>query len=117
MPFGDYGRYLGGLDLIIAVVLAVLGVLVALGVYRFVQAALDDVLATLPRVGERIGEANRTRHRASGPEWVCAECRSINAPNAIWCYRGCGSRYRNEAFRVDLRAPLTDDFEPVQRTF
>jgi hypothetical protein len=117
MPFGDYGRYLGGLDLIVAVLLSIFGVLVALGVYRFVQAALDDVLAALPHLGERIGDANRNRHRAFGPEWVCVECRSINSPNAVWCYRGCGSRFRYEDFRVDLRAPLTDDLDSARRPF
>ncbi len=115
MPFGDYGQYLGRLDLIVAVLLAALGTLIVLGVYRFVQAALDDILAAIPHVGERLAEANRNRHRQSGPEWVCAECRSINEPNAIWCYRGCGSRYRYDGGRIDLRAPLVDDFDPAGR--
>ena len=115
MPFGEYGQYLSRLDLIVAILLSVGGVLVAFGIYRFVQAALDDVLSALPQVGERLGEANRTRHRQFGPEWVCVECRSINEPNAIWCYRGCGSRFRYEDFRVDLRASLTDDFDTAGR--
>jgi hypothetical protein len=117
MPLEEYGAYLRRLDLVVAVVLAAFGTLVAFGVYRFVQAAIDDVLAALPHLGERIGNANRSRHRAFGPEWVCVECRSINAPNAIWCYRGCGSRFRYEGGRVDLRAPLSDELDPAQRPF
>jgi hypothetical protein len=36
-----------------------------------------------------------------GPEWVCRDCRSINAPGTSACYRGCGRRYFQEDLRQD----------------
>jgi len=111
MPFGDYGAYLGRLDIILGILVAAAGVVVAIGAYVFLRAAVDDVLSALPHLGDRIAEANRSRHAAQGHEWVCRECRSINAPNAIWCYRGCGSRYQNEDPRIDLRAATLSDLD------
>ncbi len=109
MPHRDYGAYLTDLDLGLAILVAIGGIIVALGVYLFIQSALEDVLAALPTLGARLTKANRDRHRANGPEWVCRDCHSINAPNALWCYRGCGSRYRMEDGRIDLGSVFSDD--------
>lgn len=109
MPSGDYGAYLARLDIWLAILAAALGIAVALVAYLFVQSAIEDVLGALPALGARITRANRNRHRADGPEWVCRDCHSINAPNAMWCYRGCGSRYRMEDGRIDLGSVFSDD--------
>jgi hypothetical protein len=103
MPFGDYGDYLGRIDVFLALGLAALGTVIALAAYLFVQAALMDILGALPQLGSRISRAIRTRHEMSGPEWVCRDCRSINAPGSAACYRGCGRRY----FQEDLRREPT----------
>ena len=110
MPLGDYGDYLTKLNIVQALVLAAIGVVVALAAYRFLQAAIDDILQSLPQLGERFTRANRSRHAANGPEWVCRDCRSINAPNATWCYHGCGSRYRQEDMRIDRGTSFEDDY-------
>jgi hypothetical protein len=109
MPLGDYGAYFARLDIGLAIVVAIVGIVVAFAIYVFVQSALDDVLGALPMISARLARANRSRHRAAGPEWVCRDCHSINAPNAIWCYRGCGSRYRKEDGRIDLGSAFSDE--------
>ena len=109
MQLEEYGAYLGRLDLWLAIGLAVLAAVVACGIYIFAQDAIDSLLSAIPQVGGRIGQANRNRHRAEGPEWICRTCRSINEPNSLWCYRGCGSRYRQEDARIDLETLFTDD--------
>ena len=109
MPFEDYSAYLIRVDVWLAIFVAVAGVAVAILVYMFLQAALDDLLNALPHVGERVGKAIRTRHQARSPEWVCRECRSINATTSSWCYRGCGSRYLLEDRRVDPRQAMQPD--------
>ena len=108
MAFGDYGTYMGGLDLGLAVGAAIVGAAIAMVAYVFVQSSLDDMLAVIPQLGARLGRINRTRHRAHASQWVCRECRSINAPTDAWCYRGCGSRYRLEDVRVDFGVPSLD---------
>jgi hypothetical protein len=104
MPFGDYGDYLGHIDVLFALVLSAIGVVLALLAYLFVQAALTDILSALPHIGSRITRAIRTRHEMSGPEWVCRDCRSINAPGSTACYRGCGRRYFQEDVWRDQNA-------------
>jgi hypothetical protein len=96
MPFGDYGDYLGHIDVFLALILAAGGVVIALAAYLFVQAAVTDILGALPRLGGRLTRAIRSRHEMLGPEWVCRDCRSINAPGSAACYRGCGRRYFQE---------------------
>jgi hypothetical protein len=108
MAFGDYGTYVGGLDLGLAVGAAIVGAAIAMVAYVFVQSILDDMLAVIPQLGARLGRINRTRHRSHASQWVCRECRSINAPTAVWCYRGCGSRYRLEDARVDFGMSFHD---------
>jgi hypothetical protein len=103
MPFGDYGNYLGHIDVLLALILSAFGVVIAVAAYLFVQAALMDILNALPNIGSRLSKAIRTRHEMSGPEWVCRDCRSINAPGTSACYRGCGRRY----FQEDLRQEPT----------
>ena len=57
----------------------------------------------IPQVGDRLGRANRNRHRAEGPEWVCRDLPlDQRARTRLWCYHGCGSRYRQEDARIDL---------------
>lgn len=109
MPLGDYAAYLARLDIGRAIVVAIIGIALALAVYLILQSALEDVLGALPILGARLARANRSRHRARGPEWVCRDCHSINAPNAVWCYRGCGSRYRMEDGRIDLGSAFSDE--------
>ncbi|MEA2538136.1 MAG: hypothetical protein QOF11_2370 [Chloroflexota bacterium] len=96
MPFGDYQTYLGHIDVIWALLLAAGGVVIAVAAYLFVQAALSDILSALPHLGGRLTRTIRTRHEMVGPEWVCRDCRSINAPGSMACYRGCGRRYFQE---------------------
>jgi hypothetical protein len=101
MPFGDYGSYLGHIDVVLALGLAAGGVLIALVAYLFVQAALTDILGVLPQLGSRLTRVIRSRHESHAPEWVCRDCRSINAPGSAACYRGCGRRYFQEEVRHD----------------
>ena len=63
MPFGDYGAYLGHIDVFMALALAAGGVLIALLAYLFVQAALTDILSALPQLGSRLtrGDPNAPR--------------------------------------------------------
>ena len=96
MPIGDYGDYLGRIDVFWALILSAGGVVIALAAYLFVQAALTDILGALPHLGSRITRAIRSRHAMRGSEWVCRDCRSINAPGSTACYRGCGRRYFQE---------------------
>ena len=70
MQLEEYGAYLGRLDLWLAIGLAVLAAVVACGIYIFAQDAIDSLLSAIPQVGGRIGQANRNRHRAEGPEWI-----------------------------------------------
>jgi hypothetical protein len=109
MPVRDYGSYLIDLDIGLAIVVAIVGVVVAMAAFLFIRSVLDDIVAALPILGARLTRAIRSRHRANGPEWVCRDCHSINAPNALWCYRGCGSRLRMESGRIDLGAALSDE--------
>ena len=109
MPVKDYGSYLFDLDIGLAILVAIVGIAVALVLFVFVRSALDDLLNALPVLGARFTKEIRRRHRAHGPEWVCRDCHSINAPNAPWCYRGCGSRYRMEGGRIDLSSAFSDD--------
>ncbi|MGZ8501969.1 MAG: hypothetical protein ACXWW6_03855 [Candidatus Limnocylindrales bacterium] len=104
MPFGDYGDYLGRIDVLLALALSAVGVLIAVLAYLFVQAALNDILDALPNLGDRLSQAIRSRHELNGPEWVCRDCRSINAPGSAACYRGCGRRYFQEDTRHDPTA-------------
>jgi hypothetical protein len=115
MPFGDYGDYLGHIDILLALALSAGGVLVAVLAYLFVQAALSDILGALPQLGGRLSRAIRTRHELSGPEWVCRDCRSINAPGSAACYRGCGRRYFQEDVRHDPTSPT--QVGPERRDF
>jgi hypothetical protein len=115
MPFGDYGAYLGHIDVLMALVLAAGGVLIALLAYLFVQAALTDILSALPQLGTRLTRVIRTHHEMAGSEWVCRDCRSINAPGSAACYRGCGRRYfqedtRHEPTSVSQVSPDRRDF-------
>jgi hypothetical protein len=113
MPLGDYGEYLTKLNIVQALVLAAIGVIIALAAYRFLQAAIDDILQTLPQLGERFTRANRNRHAASGPEWVCRDCRTRPGATAAaaraTARRTCGSTSARRSRTTTSVAASTPD--------
>jgi hypothetical protein len=90
----DVGSYLGNIDIGLALLVTVVGACVALLALWFFESIADEVLGVLPRLGGRLGRMVDPRDPA-GPAWVCLDCRSLNDPTTIWCYRGCGSRLRH----------------------
>ena len=69
MPIGDYGDYLGHIDVFWALILSAGGVVIALAAYLFVQAALTDILGALPQLGSRLTRAIRSRHAMRQVWW------------------------------------------------
>ena len=107
---GDVSTYLGDIDIGLALVVTIVGVAVALASLWFLESVADDVLASLPRLGGRLGRMVDLRE-TPGPAWVCLDCRSLNDSTTIWCYRGCGSRLRQRDGFTDpsILGPLEDD--------
>jgi len=72
---------------VVALALAGLGLLFMKG---SVDAAFEG-WAGLEFFGAWLGSRRRGRG-VTGLEWFCSTCRSLNAPSAEHCYRGCGPR-------------------------
>jgi hypothetical protein len=106
----DVGSYLGSIDFGLALVVTVIGAAFALAALWFLESVADDVLGVLPRIGGRLGRIVDLRD-SRGPAWICLDCRSLNDPSTIWCYRGCGSRLRQRDGWIDPNGlePLDDD--------
>lgn len=106
----DVGSYLVNIDFGLAAVVTVVGAAVALFSLWFLESVADDLIGVLPRLGGRLGRMVDPRE-PPGPTWVCLDCRSLNDPTTIWCYRGCGSRLRHRDGWTDpsVLDPLEDD--------
>jgi hypothetical protein len=96
---GDIGSYLASIDFRLAVLVAVIVGTIAMLVRMFIQATAEEGLVALPLVGSWIARAALARRRSVETRpWFCTICRSLNAPAATHCYRGCGAR-------ADVAAP------------
>jgi hypothetical protein len=86
-------EYLGRIDLVTAVVVALVAGGLALGINRFLQASADEVFGAVPFINGSVANAILRRRRGVPTErWVCTVCRSLNIPTATVCYHGCGKR-------------------------
>jgi hypothetical protein len=87
----EAARYLASINWVGAVVLATVLVVVGLVLLRFLLATTSEVGQMLPGAGEAAGRAILdARDDLPVDSWVCANCRSVNTPHAVHCYRGCG---------------------------
>jgi hypothetical protein len=86
-------EYLGRIDLVTAVVVALVAGALALGINRFLQASADEVFGAVPFINGSVANALlRRRHGVATEPWACSVCRSVNIPTATVCYHGCGRR-------------------------
>jgi hypothetical protein len=99
----EAARYLASIDWLGAVVLATVLVVIGLVLLRFLLATTSEVGHMLLGAGEAAGRAILdTRGDLPIDSWVCTNCRSVNTPHAVHCYRGCG-------LKEDLAEPLPTD--------
>jgi len=104
---GDIGSYLASIDFRLAVIVAVLLGTIAMLVRIFIQATAEEGLVALPLVGNWIARSALARRRdLATRSWFCKTCRSLNAPAATQCYRGCGPREEVDAGEQQIESPI-----------
>jgi len=86
-------EYLASIDWVLAVAVSAVLVVVGFVLLQFLLATSAEVGSMVPTVRDAAGRAILDA-RSGMPEdsWMCTVCRSVNAPTATYCYRGCGSR-------------------------
>jgi hypothetical protein len=85
-------EYLTGIDWFAAIAIAAGLVALAMVLLRFLMATTSEVGHMLPGAGTAAGRAILDARDLPIDSWVCPVCRSVNLPQAIYCYRGCGDR-------------------------
>jgi hypothetical protein len=94
---GDFGTYLGSIDVGLAIAVAAVMVLVAIVVRLFILATADEGLGALPIIGAILARSALGRRRGLAAQpWFCDTCRSLNPAAASLCYRGCGPRTEHD---------------------
>jgi hypothetical protein len=101
-PGVDVGEYLLSLNLPMAMAVGGVVVVAGLVLLRFLMATTSEVSRMVPGAGEAAGRAILDARDMPENSWVCTNCRSVNTPHAVHCYRGCGAR-------EDLAEPLPTD--------
>jgi hypothetical protein len=105
-PTTDFAAYLGHIDWLAVLAVAVL---VAIGLALIIRLVVPAADRSTRRADELIEGAAGMIHRARHPDvpdtsWLCGTCRSWNSPAAVQCYH-C----RAPRARVDAGSPFGGD--------
>ncbi len=102
-PYGDFARYVGGLDwpgaalaALVAIVVAGLAIAGGMAITGWGGRRLWELPPSVARSVGRLARLGRAATEPPPTRWLCGTCLSWNPPGSEQCSSGCGPRVEHE---------------------